>query len=134
MMECIEKVDSNSEKAGIIMKIIKQPIQLTDLSKLEQEMFFNEDEMVKAVADIEQGTLALNAPLHSDLEEMLLENGSSQASLYGFNIYFDGEIEYDSMINPPRNRAAGYPRVGRDVADPHARERIQEIVRQWIKN
>lgn len=116
------------------MQIVKQPIQLSDLPHLEQEMFFNEDEMVKAVADIERGTLALNAPLHSDLEELLLENGSAQASLYGFNIYFDGEIEYDSMINPPRNRAAGYPRVGRDVADPYARERIQEIVRQWIKS
>lgn len=116
------------------MRIIKQPIQLSDLSHLEQEMFFNEDEMVKAVADIENGTLALNAPLHSDLEELLLENGSAQASLYGFNIYYDGEIEYDSMINPPRNREAGYPRAGRDVADPYARERIQEIVSQWIKN
>ena len=116
------------------MQIIKQPIQLSDLSHLEQEMFFNEDEMVKAVADIERGTLALNAPLHSDLEELLLENGSAQKSLYGFNIYYDGMVEYDSMINPPRNREAGYPRAGRDVADPHARERIQEIVSQWIKN
>ena len=32
------------------------------------------------------------------------------------------------MINPPRNRAAGYPRVGRDVADPVAREKIKELV------
>jgi len=37
------------------------------------------------------------------------------------------------MINPPRNREAGYPRVGRYVADPEARERIQEIVKKWIK-
>ena len=57
-----------------------------------------------------------------------MENGSKQSSLYGFNIYFDGEIEYDSLINPPRNREAGFPRVGRDVADPRAREAIQEIV------
>ena len=57
------------------------------------------------------------------IEQMLLENGSDQKSLYGFNIYFDGEIEYDSMINPPRNREAGFPRVGRDVVDPVAREK-----------
>ena len=49
------------------------------------------------------------------------------------NIYFDGEIEYDSMINPPSNREAGYPRVGRDVADPVAREKIKELVEKWIK-
>ncbi len=69
-----------------------------------------------------------------DLEELLLENGSSQRHLYGFNIYYDKEIEYDSMINPPRNREAGFPRVGRDVADPKAREAIKEIVDKWIKS
>jgi len=115
------------------MIIVDHTVLLSDLPDLEPEMYFNEDEMVKAVADIEKGLLALNAPLHSDLEEMLLENGSAQKNLYGFNIYFDGDIEYDSMINPPRNREAGYPRVGRYVADPEARERIQEIVKKWIK-
>ena len=103
-----------------------------DLPHLEDKMYFNEDEMVKAVADIDKGILALNAELHSDLEQMLLEKGSDQKSLYGFNIYFDGEIEYDSLINPPRNRDAGYPRVGRDVADPVAREKIRSLVEEWI--
>ena len=60
------------------------------------------------------------------------ENGSAQNKLYGFNIWFYGEIEYDSMINPPRNREDGYPRVGRYVADPNVRETIEEIVDEWI--
>lgn len=78
--------------------------------------------------------LAVNAELHSDLEQMLLENGSNQKYLYGINIYYDnGEIEFDSLINPPRNREAGYPRVGRGVADSKARERIVEVVSKWIK-
>lgn len=48
--------------------------------------------------------------------------------------YYDtGEIEFDSLINPPRNREAGYPRVGRYVADPAAREKIEEVVRKWIQ-
>ena len=114
------------------MIIVKEEIRIDQLPDLEDEMVFDDDEMVKAVADIDKGILALNAELHSDLEQMLLDNGSSQESLYGFNIYYDGEIEYDSMINPPRNRAAGYPRVGRDVADPIAREKIKEIVAKWI--
>ncbi|MBO4889459.1 MAG: hypothetical protein J5574_00590 [Lachnospiraceae bacterium] len=114
------------------MIIVIEPIELDQIPSLEDEMYFDEDEMVKAVADIDKGILALNAELHSDLEQMLIDNGSSQESLYGFNIYYDGEIEYDSMINPPRNRAAGYPRVGRDVADPVAREKIKEIVSKWI--
>lgn len=64
---------------------------------------------------------------------MLLDHGSNQESLYGINIYYDtGEVEFDSVINPPRNRAAGYPRVGRYVADPAAREKIEEVVKKWI--
>lgn len=114
------------------MIILKEPIKLSDLPSLEPEMFFNDEEMVKAVSDNEKGLIALNAPLHSDLENLLLENGSSQKSLYGFNIYFDKEIEYDSLINPPRNRADGFPRVGRYVASPDARDRIKEIVDKWI--
>ena len=115
------------------MIIVDREISLEQLPVLEDKMFFNEDEMVKAVADVDKGILALNAELHSDLEQMLLDNGSDQKSLYGFNVYFDGEIEYDSMINPPRNREAGFPRVGRDVADPVAREKIKELVEKWIK-
>ena len=115
------------------MIIVDREISLEQLPALEDKMFFNEDEMVKAVADVDKGILALNAELHSDLEQMLLDNGSEQKSLYGFNVYFDGEIEYDSMINPPRNREAGFPRVGRDVADPVAREKIKELVEKWIK-
>ena len=90
--------------------------------------------MIKYVVDIENGLLAVNAELHSDLEELLLENGSKQTSLYGINILYDlWEIEYDSLINPPRNREAGYPRAGRDVADPSARKKIEEIVNKWIQ-
>ena len=45
--------------------------------------------------------------------------------------YYDtGEIEFDSLINPPRNREDGYPRVGRYVADPAVREKIEEVVRK----
>ena len=111
------------------MIIVDSIISLTKLEEAENKYF---EDMVKAVADIDKKILAIDAELHSDLEQLLLENGSQQKSLYGFNIYFDGEIEYDSMINPPRNREAGYPRVGRYVADPKARAIIEEIVKQWI--
>ena len=102
------------------MVILTKPISLAELPHLEATMFFNDDRMVKAVSDNSKGILALNATLHSDLEQLLLDNGSCQSDLYGFNIYFDKDIEYDSLINPPRNREAGFPRAGRDVADPVA--------------
>ncbi len=84
--------------------------------------------------DIEKDLLAINAELHSDLEKYLLDNGSNNRDLYGINILLhDFEIEFDSLINPPRNREAGFPRVGRDVADPVAREKIVEVVNKWIE-
>ncbi len=89
--------------------------------------------MIKAVADLDKDLLAVNAPMHADLEELLLTNGSKQDSLYGFNVYYDDkEIEYDPLINPPRNRDDGFPRGGRDVSSPEKRERIREIVDKWI--
>ena len=84
--------------------------------------------------DIEKDLLAINAELHSDLEKYLLDNGSNNRDLYGINILLDDfEIEFESLINPPRNREAGFPRVGRDVADPVAREKIVEVVNKWIE-
>lgn len=84
--------------------------------------------------DIEKDLLAINAELHSDLEKYLLDNGSNNRDLYGINILLDDfEIEFDSLFNPPRNREAGFPRVGRDVADPVAREKIVEVVNKWIE-
>lgn len=116
------------------MIILEKIISIDELGCLEEKTFFSDMSMMKAVIDIDREILAVNAELHSDLEQMLLENGSNQRYLYGINIYYDnGEIEFDSLINPPRNREAGYPRVGRGVADPKAREKIVEVVNKWIK-
>ena len=114
------------------MIILTSPIKREELACIENETFF--DDMIKCVADIDNDKLAVNADLHADLEELLLQSGSRQSSLYGFNIiYDDWSIEFDSLINPPRNRDAGYPRAGRTVADPNARKKIKEIVDKWIK-
>lgn len=112
-------------------KIPKEKLNSLDMLG-ENEVFF--EDMIKCVVDIEKGLLAVNAELHSDLEKYLLDNGSDNRNLYGINILLDDyEIEFDSLINPPRNREAGFPRVGRDVADPVARKKIVEVVHKWIE-
>lgn len=114
------------------MVILDEKIKAEQLLNIDGESFF--EDMIKAVVDVDQGIIALNAELHSDLEAMLLDSGSKQQFLYGINILFDDwEIEFDSMINPPRNREAGYPRGGRYVSDPAMREIIEEIVDKWIE-
>lgn len=111
------------------MKILKSNIERASLSSSANVL----GGMVKAVADVERELLAVDAEMHADLEQLLLENGSSQDDLWGINLWFDedGEdfIEFDSMINiRPRqgNRS-------RDVENPETREKIRKVVAKWIK-
>ena len=84
------------------------------------------------MADVDKGLLAIDADLHADLERLLLENGSQQTSLWGFNLYPDetGDdfIEYDSLINI--RSWQGNP--SRDVLDQEVRGKIENIVEKFI--
>lgn len=111
------------------MMILTEQMSRKALADIAQNFYA---EMVKAVADVESNKLAIDAELHSDLEQMLLQDGSLQENLWGFNIYpeMDGDdfIEFDSMINiRPRQ---GNP--SRDVLDPSIRERIVRVVNSFI--
>ena len=111
------------------MQILQQPISRAKLRTLAQNTF---GDLIKCVADIRLDLLALDADLHADLEQMLLKNGSAQENLWGFNLWVEeaGEdfIEYDSLINI--RSWQGNP--SRDVLDPEVREKIRQIVEQFI--
>ena len=59
--------------------------------------------LVKGVADIKTGLVALGGEWHMDANSKLIEEGSEQENLWGFNIYpketGDAAIEYNSLIN-----------------------------------
>jgi len=89
-------------------------------------------DFVKAVVDVERETMAVDAPLHSDLEALLLEDGSKQKDLWGINLYpemqGDEFIEFDSMINmrPSQgNRSRGVENEG-------IRKKVIEIVEKRV--
>jgi hypothetical protein len=114
---------------GAAVELITEPIPLARLREMAERTF---GDMVKAVVDIERGIMAVDGELHSDEEELLLQNGSRQANLWGINIYPDAGaedwIEFDSMINlrPSQdNRTRG-------VEDPDRRRRILEIVSRLV--
>lgn len=111
------------------MKIITDRVTLDELKQMAANSF---GDLVKAVVDVDKGLLALEAELHSDLEALLLENGSKQKSLWGINLYPDlhGDdfVEFDSMINmrpSEGNRSRG-------VDDAALRKRIANIVAQRV--
>ena len=111
------------------MQILQQPISRKELAAIAENTF---GDMVKAVADVKRGLLAIDADLHADLERLLLENGSAGEDLWGFNLWVeeegDGFIEFDSLINI--RSWQGNP--SRDVLSPDIRKAIKDIVSQHI--
>ena len=114
----------------VSMKILDKPISKKELLK-NSEVVFDEC-MVKGVVDVSKELLAIDAQLHADLEQLFLESGSLQESLWGINLYpeDDGEdfIEFDSMINirPRQNNRS------RGVESLEIRRKIMEVVQRWI--
>ena len=111
------------------MVILDKPITREELSTLAENFY---GDMIKGVVDVEKELLALDAELHSDLEGMLLREGSSQEALWGINLYpqveDDDFLEFDSLINiRPRqgNRS-------RDVENEQIREKIRQIVNKYM--
>ena len=83
------------------MLIVREKISVEELKQMAAKMYGG---LVKAVVDIEQGIMVVDAELHADEEALLLEQGSKQDYLWGINIYpnnigKEDWIEFDSMIN-----------------------------------
>ena len=59
--------------------------------------------MIKAVVDIDKKIIALDAELHADLQNLLMQERSKQEHLWGINLFLDkgkrGWIEYTALIN-----------------------------------
>ena len=113
----------------VAMQILQKSITRAELAALAENTF---GDMIKCVADVKLGLLALDAELHADLERLLLENGSAGEDLWGFNLYPEEDdedfIEYDSLINI----RSWQNNPTRDVLDPDVRDAIKQIVEQFI--
>lgn len=112
------------------MKIITKILQFNELKQMAAATFGN---LVKAVVDIDRELIAVDAELHSDLEALLLADGSKQKNLWGINLYPEIQgndfIEFDSLINmrPSQgNRSRG-------IEDKEICKKIIEIVTKRIK-
>lgn len=114
------------------VKIIEQQVQKSDLVELELKSKYGN--LVKAVVDLERALFIAGMTMHADGEEILLENGSEQANLWGINLYLEqsGEewIEYDSVINLRPSQGNN----SRGVDDPAIRQKIRELVNELVKS
>ena len=107
-----------------------ESISVAELASMAENMY---GEMVKAVVDVERRIVVVDAELHVDEEQYLLEEGSAQGDLWGINLYpeyFGDEdfVEFDSMINirPAQGNRS------RSVDDAATRQLIREIVEEVV--
>ena len=107
------------------MKIVKEKIEIAELKEMTK-MFGN---MVKAVVDIEKGIMAVDAELHMDLLQLLMESEHSEPKdCWGINLYPEktGEdfLEFDSMVN----LKPAFDNRSRGIESAQTREKITKIV------
>ncbi len=110
--------------------IVKDKISSTEFKRLAEETF---GDMVKIVVDIKREIMAVGGEMHADAESLLLEKGSSQADLWGVNIYpdlsDDEKVEYQSLINIR-------PSIGNksmEVENEEIRKKINDIINKLIE-
>ncbi len=113
------------------MHIVREKISLSELKKMSEKMF---GDLVKAVVDVEKEIMVVDAELHADQENLLLENGSKQKNLWGINIYPNAPddkdwIEFDSMINirPAQGNK------NRGIGDQVLQKKIIKIVSRLVE-
>jgi hypothetical protein len=113
------------------MQVVTQTISLAELHKMSEKMF---NRIVKAVIDIEQEIMVVDAGMHVDEEALLLEeHDAQQENLWGVNLVpqaygTDGFVIFDSMINV-RPRQGN---MSRGVDNILLQKRIREIVTKRV--
>jgi len=105
-------------------------ISITELREMSEKMFGG---IVKADVDIAKKIIVVDAELHADIEQFMLDNGSRQNDLWGINLHPDlfgtrDFIEFDSIINirPRQGNRSRY------VEDDGVRGQIIEIVNETV--
>lgn len=110
--------------------IVDDPLPFAELQRLAQDRF---GDMVKAVVDVENKVMLVDADLHADEEAALLAEGSVQRNLWGINLYPDLPepewIEFDSLIN----LRPSFGNRSRGVDDVPTQEAIRFLVDALVK-
>jgi hypothetical protein len=111
------------------IKLVHDSINLQELKELAKIFYGN---MIKGVVDIEREIVAFGGEYHMDANVKLIDNGSKQADIWGFNLNFnepiDSWIEYVSLINI--RPLQGNKKM--EVEDETLRKRMKEIINSKI--
>ena len=111
------------------MKIIQKQTFLKDIWNSKE---IDLGDTLKIVVDVKKHLVGIDAEMHADIEQEMLESGSEQADLWGANIVLQDDsyrIEFTSFINirPAQNNRS------MEVQDEKLREQISRIITELIK-
>lgn len=112
------------------IKILNKKISKEELEEIAK---LNYGHMIKGVADIRQNMVALGGQLHADAEAQMLEAGSKQIDLWGFNLHInqplDKRIQYTSMINI----RPYHGNHGLEITDASIKTAVKKVVDSWVE-
>lgn len=85
---------------------------------------------IKGVVDLKNHRLSLGGQLHADGEQLLIQELEVDSEfLWGFNLYPDQNIEFESLINIK-------PKLGNKsivIADENIREAVKKLILDLIQ-
>jgi len=103
--------------------VIDKEVGKEDIKKASEEYVL----YIKIVVDIESRIIAIGGQWHADAENILIENGSTQKSLWGGGIDLSSkEIDYNALINIR-------PQQGNDsmeILDKEIKRKFEKIVKE----
>lgn len=106
------------------------PVTIDELRAMLGRRFHD---LVKGVVDLRRNVMLLDADMHADEEAALLAEGSTQADLWGINLYpelpVEDWLEFDSMIN----LRPSFGNRSRGVDDPETRSAIAALVVRVVR-
>lgn len=110
-------------------KIVVGKITLAEAKEIGGEFY---DDMVKGAADVKRGVVALGGEYHIDASNVLINDGSKQPDIWGFNLVFKDQgyfLEYTALINI--KPAAGNRDM--EILDEETREAVKRVVENKIR-
>ena len=108
------------------IRIITKPVSREFAKEIAKEFYLD---MVKGVVDVEREIIALGGEWHMDANSKLIEHGSKQETVWGFNFYpGESRIEYTSLINI---RPAQHNRKI-EVQDEVLKIKMEQVIRRLI--
>ena len=109
--------------------VVEDKITVNELREIAKEFYVS---MIKGVVDIEKSVVAFGGEYHIDANIVLMDNGSKQKDIWGFNIYFDRPreewLKYNSLINI--RPLAGNNEM--DVQNEDIRNKMKEVINSKI--